>query len=130
MAHKIGAVFRVPHGCANAIFLPNVVQYNSKDPASLIRFAQVARHLRLPGFTNRKLCDSLVEAIRELNRKVNVPPTLRAYGIPEASFREQLPSVIERSLIDICTFFNPREIDFPKMEKLLWCIYDGTDCFF
>jgi alcohol dehydrogenase class IV len=130
MAHKIGAVFKVPHGCANALFLPNVIQYNAKDPASLIRFADIARFLRLPGFTNQKLCDNLVEAIRELNRKVNVPKNLREFGVPEPAFREQVSLITERALVDICTFFNPREIDQEKMERLFWCIYDGKDCFF
>ncbi|MDR1085948.1 MAG: iron-containing alcohol dehydrogenase [Deltaproteobacteria bacterium] len=130
MAHKVGATFRVPHGCANAIFLPYVIQYNSKDPASLVRFADIARFLGLPGVTNSGLCDSLAAAIRDLNRRLKIPGTLREYGLPEADFKASLTAVAERSLVDICTFFNPRAIDQPTMERLLLCIYEGEDCFF
>ncbi|MDR1871322.1 MAG: iron-containing alcohol dehydrogenase [Deltaproteobacteria bacterium] len=130
MAHKVGAIWKVPHGCANAIFLPNVILYNSKDPVSLTRFANIARHLRLTGFTDQALCDSLVQAIRDLNRKVNIPYTLKDFGVQEPDFRANLSLVTERALADICTFFNPREIDQEKMERLFWCMYLGTDCFF
>ncbi|MDR2421814.1 MAG: iron-containing alcohol dehydrogenase [Deltaproteobacteria bacterium] len=130
MAHKIGAIFKVPHGCANAIFLPNVILYNSKDPASLIRFANLARFLRLPGSTDRILTDNLVEAIRDLNRKVGIPYTLKDFGVPEAEFATNLALITERSLADICTYFNPREIDQPTMERLFWCMYKGESCYF
>lgn len=47
MAHKVGAVFHIPHGCANAIFLPYVIQYNRKECEN--RYADIARVLKLEG---------------------------------------------------------------------------------
>ena len=45
MAHKVGAVFHIPHGCANAIFLPYVIQYNRKECEN--RYADIDRVLKL-----------------------------------------------------------------------------------
>ena len=58
MAHKTGAVFHIPHGCANAIFLPYVIQYNRIKCED--RYADIARALNLKGENNTELTDSLV----------------------------------------------------------------------
>ena len=58
MAHKVGAVFHIPHGCANAIFLPYVIQYNRTKCED--RYADIARTLKLEGNTDAELTDSLI----------------------------------------------------------------------
>ena len=73
MAHKIGAVFHIPHGCANAIFLPYVIQYNRSVCED--RYANIARVLKLEGQTNSELTDSLIEKINEFNKELNIPAT-------------------------------------------------------
>jgi alcohol dehydrogenase class IV len=75
LAHKTGAVFHIPHGCCNAILLPNVIQYNSR--VCMERYAQIAREIGLPGATDKQLTNALVEAIRELNRKLKHCPDLQ-----------------------------------------------------
>ena len=65
MAHKVGAVFHIPHGCANAIFLPYVIQYNRINCED--RYADIARMLKLEGDTDSELTDSLISKINELN---------------------------------------------------------------
>ena len=57
MAHKTGAAFstgHIPHGCANAIYLPYVIKYNAKDPAAAKRYAEIARRMGLGGNMLRK----------------------------------------------------------------------------
>ena len=57
MAHKTGAVFHIPHGCANAIYLPYVIDFNKKVASD--RYAKISRRLGLSGRTDYELVDSL-----------------------------------------------------------------------
>lgn len=125
MAHKTGAVYHIPHGCANAIYLPFVVQFNAGSAAG--KYAQVARRLGLPGTNDKELCASLVQAIRELSRKLEIPASLKDYGIDEADFNSKRVLLAERALEDACTGANPRPVSQKEMEQLLTCVYYGRD---
>jgi Alcohol dehydrogenase, class IV len=128
MAHKTGAVFHIPHGCANAIYLPYVIQFNRKT--SEARFADIARALGLPGNTNGILTDSLIAMIRDLNNTMNIPLTLKDYGITEKDFNENLDLISKNALTDACTGSNPRPIDFDQMKKVFQCTFTGEDVTF
>ncbi|WP_461204303.1 iron-containing alcohol dehydrogenase [Clostridium sp. DL1XJH146] len=125
LAHKTGAVFHIPHGCANAIYLPYVIQYNRKACES--RFADIARYVGLEGSTDVELTDALINMIKEMNKELNIPLTLKDYGISEEDFKENVKFVAENAVLDACTGSNPREIDALTMEKLLTSIYNGED---
>ncbi|MDS1002442.1 iron-containing alcohol dehydrogenase [Clostridium sporogenes] len=125
MAHKTGAVFHIPHGCANAIFLPYVIQYNAKVCAK--RYATIAENLGLQGKTEDELVISLIEMIREMNKTMNIPLNLKEYGITEEEFKENLKYISHNAVLDACTGSNPREIDDEAMEKLFTCTYYGED---
>ncbi|MCT8976734.1 iron-containing alcohol dehydrogenase [Clostridium sp. CX1] len=125
MAHKTGAVFHIPHGCANAIYLPYVIQFNRKT--SEARFADIARAVGLPGSTNAMLTDSLIEMIRDLNKAMNIPLTLKDYGITEEDFNANLDSISKNALTDACTGSNPRPVDFEQMKKVFQCTFTGKD---
>ena len=91
MAHKTGAAFstgHIPHGCANAIYLPYVIKYNAKDPVAAKRYAEIARRMGLAGTSEQALINSLVEKIDEFNVKLNIPKTLKEFGINEDEFKE------------------------------------------
>jgi alcohol dehydrogenase class IV len=129
MAHKTGAAFstgHIPHGCANAIYLPYVIKYNAKDKVAERRYAQIAKFLNLPGSTSKALVDSLIAKIDEYNVKLNIPKTLQEFGVDEAEFKEKLPKIAELAVGDACTGSNPRPITPAEMEKLLTCTYYGT----
>lgn len=128
MAHKSGAVFHIPHGCANAIYLPYVIQFNRK--ASESRFAVIAKTLGLTGTTDADLTDSLVAMIRDMNKQLDIPLTLKDYGITEEDFNENVDFISKNALTDACTGSNPREIDFDQMKKLFQCTFTGEDCTF
>ncbi|WMJ81720.1 iron-containing alcohol dehydrogenase [Clostridium sp. MB40-C1] len=125
MAHKTGAVFHIPHGCANAIFLPYVIQYNAKSCGE--RYATIARSLGLSGENQDELIKSLIEMIREMNKTMNIPLNLKDYGIIEEEFKENVKYISHNAVLDACTGSNPREIDDETMEKLFTCTYYGQD---
>lgn len=125
MAHKVGAVFHIPHGCANAIFLPYVIKYNRK--ACENRYANIARHIGLKGESERELTDALIDLINKFNKELNIPSSMKEYGIEEDDFKANLKFIAHNAVLDPCTGSNPREIDDETMEKLYTCAYYGSD---
>ena len=128
LAHKVGAQYKVPHGCCNAIMLPFVIQFNSK--VCMSRFADIARVMGLPGATDKQLTNSLVAAIRELNRKVGIAASYQEHGVPEELFKSTLDFVCENALKDPCTGANPRACTVEDLKKVLTCSYYGEDVAF
>ncbi|MDM0496586.1 iron-containing alcohol dehydrogenase [Clostridium perfringens] len=125
MAHKVGAVFHIPHGCANAIFLPYVIKYNRK--ACEDRYANIARHIGLKGESERELTDALIDLINKFNKELNIPSSMKEYGIEENDFKANLKFIAHNAVLDPCTGSNPREINDETMEKLYTCAYYGSD---
>ena len=128
MAHKTGAAFstgHIPHGCANAIYLPYVIQYNAKNPEAEARYATIARYAGLEGKTNAELTKALCDKIDSFNVQLNIPKTLREFGIDEKEFKEKVASIAELAVGDACTGSNPRPITPAEMERLLNCVYYG-----
>lgn len=123
MAHKTGAVFHIPHGCANAIYLPYVIDYNKK--VCMDRYADISRMLGLLGKTDEELVESLIDLIHELNKAMDIPSSLKEYGIDEKLFNEKVDLIAERAVKDACTGTNPRTIDDKTMSELFKCVYSG-----
>ena len=123
MAHKTGAVFHIPHGCANAIYLPYVIDYNKKVCA--VRYADIAKALGLKGNTTDELVDSLTSFINDLNKQLSVPATLKEYGITEKDFYDNLDRISENAVLDACTGANPRPITAVEMKKLFTATFTG-----
>lgn len=133
MAHKTGAAYsggHIVHGCANAMYLPKVIQYNAADDTAKARYSEIARFLNLEGSTDTGLVNSLIAHIENMNRALDIPACIKDYEggiIGEAEFLEKLPAVAELAVGDACTGSNPRSIDPEAMEKLLKCCYYGTE---
>lgn len=128
MAHKTGAAFstgHIPHGCANAIYLPFVIQFNSRD--ALSRYADIARFVGITGEDDKALVDNLCKKIQECNKYMNIPATLQEFGIEEGEFKEKISKIAELAVGDACTGSNPRTITPAEMEKLFVCTYYGTE---
>lgn len=128
LAHKTGAVFDIPHGCCNAILLPSVIQYNSK--VCMERYAAIARAVGLPGSTDKQLVISLVDSIKELNKKLGIAQTYKENGVSEELFNKNADAIAHNAVLDPCTGSNPREIDDETMKKVLTCAYTGEDVTF
>ncbi|WP_395548015.1 MULTISPECIES: iron-containing alcohol dehydrogenase [unclassified Lacrimispora] len=129
MAHKTGAAYsggHIVHGCANAMYLPKVVKFNSKVPEAAMRYAEIARFIDLKGNNDEELVDALIAEIRSMNEKLNIPASIKEYEggiIDEAEFNDKLGTVAELAVGDACTGSNPRPITAAEMEKLLTCCY-------
>ncbi|WP_312431657.1 iron-containing alcohol dehydrogenase [Lacrimispora sp.] len=129
MAHKTGAAYsggHIVHGCANAMYLPKVVKFNSKVPEAAKRYADIARFIDLKGNNDEELVDALIAEIRSMNEKLSIPACIKEYEggiIDEAEFNDKLGTVAELAVGDACTGSNPRPITAAEMEKLLTCCY-------
>lgn len=135
MAHKTGAAFHegamadqhLPHGCANAIYLPYVIKYNAHDGRAAERYADIARMLGLAGNSNKALIENLCALIDDMNDKLNIPHTLKEFGVDEAEFNVKVDEIAANAVGDACTGSNPRTIDPETMARLFKCTYYGTE---
>lgn len=128
MAHKTGAIFHIPHGCANAIYLPYVIQWNRKDAEA--KYAEIARSIGLEGANDTELTDSYIEFIRDLNRQMNVPSSLKEYKIDENEFLANITRISTNAEQDACTGCNPRVTTAADFEKIFTAVYYGNDITF
>ena len=140
MAHKTGAAFEnghIIHGAANAMYLPKVIKFNSKDETAAKRYADIADFVDLGGNTTEEKVDLLIAMLRKMNDDLNIPQCIKNYGegglpaetgiVPEAEFLEKLPNIAANALLDACTGSNPRQPSQEEMEKLLKCCYYDTE---
>lgn len=125
LAHKTGAQFDIPHGRCNAILLPYVIEYNAQAVPE--RMADIARALGLAGATSHQLTNSLVEAIKELNKKLGIKQSYCLNGVSEENFLKVADFIAENATADPCTGSNPRATDVAAMRKILDCAYYGRD---
>jgi acetaldehyde dehydrogenase/alcohol dehydrogenase len=138
LAHKIGGEFDIPHGRANAILLPYVIEYNAAMPSKFVSFPkydhyiaaekyrQIAAHLNLPAATAQEGVKSLIEAIRALNRSLGVPATFKELGVERRQYMAKLPQLAEKAFEDQCTTTNPRLPLISELEEILKQAYDSA----
>lgn len=129
MAHKTGAAFstgHITHGLANAMYLPYVIKYNAKNEEAAKRYAEIAASIGING-TVEEAVKGLCARIVELNDQMQIPNTLKEFGIIEDEFKEKIAAISENAVGDACTGSNPRAIDKAAMEKLFTCIYYGEE---
>lgn len=140
MAHKTGAAYtgdHIIHGCANAMYLPKVIKYNSKNEEAANRYAEIASFIGLSGATTEEKVDSLIAELRSMNDQLDIPQGIKNYGksgvkadtsiIDEKEFLEKLPEVAKNAIADACTGSNPRQPSQEEMEKLLKACYYDTE---
>ena len=108
MAHPLGAIFDIPHGVANALLLPTIMEFNA--PAALDKYVEIAKAMKVyaDGMTREEAADAAVKAVKELSIRVGIPQHLRdlGKGITEAD----LPRLAKAAMADVCTPGNPREV--------------------
>ena len=127
LAHKTGAAFstgHIPHGEANAIYLPYVIKYNAKNAEA--RYADIARSIGIDG-TDAECVTKLCDKIDAMNAELNIPKTLKEFGIKEDEFKEKVNKIAELAVGDACTGSNPRPVDTESMAKILDAIYYGNE---
>lgn len=136
MAHKTGAAYtggHIVHGCANAMYLPKVIQYNAKNKEACTRYAEIATFMGLTGGSDEELKDALVAELKAMNASLSIPDAIKDYEdgiIDEKEFLEKLPQIAKLAISDACTGSNPRTPVSEEMEKLLKACYYGEDVTF
>lgn len=127
LAHAAGAKFHVPHGRLNSILMPHVIQYNAgiefnnrnrqaTDKTVASRYQDIAKLLGCSASSPVSGVRQLVEAIKKLQRKLEMPTSLREYGVKADVFAQYKVEISEAALHDGCTPTNPR---VPTAEELL-----------
>lgn len=142
MAHKTGAAFadygaHIIHGAANAMYLPKVIEFNAKDETAKKRYGVIADYMHLGGANDDEKVKLLIEYVRGMNDKLNIPHCIKNYGpdsypteqgfVPENVFLERLPEIAKNAIADACTGSNPRIPTQEEMEKLLKACYYDTE---
>ncbi len=141
MAHKLGSYWHLPHGMANSLLLEQVVRFNSAEaprkmgtfpqyayPECKGRYADVARYIGCKGKTDDELVEALIAKIKELQRAVGQPGTIReAIGDKgtEADFLATLDQMSEDAFDDQCTGANPRYPLISEIKKMYLNAYYG-----
>jgi alcohol dehydrogenase class IV len=123
MGHALGALFQVPHGRAVALFLPYTIEFTANGGGS--RYADIARTLGRRAETEPIGAANLTAAVRDLERQVNQPLTLRALGIDRATFDQALPELILRAETDTQIATSQRIPNSTELLRLFECAYDG-----
>ena len=140
MAHKLGAMYHVPHGLANAMLLTHVIDFNATDkPTKQGLFPQYkypfvkGRYAKIVDFLlpHNRLGDNdakvqkLIDMIEQLKAKLNIPKSLQAYGIDEKEFLANLDRLSELAFDDQCTGGNARYPLISEIKALYLKAYYG-----
>ncbi len=128
MAHKLGAMFNIPHGVANALLIRQVIKYNAVDcpkkqcifpqykfPNAKAKYGQIADELKLGGKNDDEKVALLIDAIDKLMKAINLPNSIKDFGVTEADFNAKLDEMVELAFDDQCTGANPA---YPLMKDI------------
>ena len=138
LAHKIGAEFHIPHGRANAILMPHVIRYNALRPTKHAlfpkyehycaneRYAQIARMLGLPASSIEEGVESLIQAVIDLGKSLEIDMSIKGQGITEKQFEDNVKVLSERAFEDQCTTANPKLPLISELEEILREAYTGV----
>ncbi len=138
MAHKLGGEFHIPHGRANAVLLPYVIRYNGSRPSKFTAFpkyehyiadekyAEIAKYLGLRCGTAEEGISSLISAITELMKKLQMPLSIRECGISEEKFMSSLDELADKAFEDQCTPANPRMPLVSELKDIYINAYKGS----
>lgn len=115
MAHPLGAHYDTPHGVANALLLPYVMEYNAESPAAP-KYINIAKAMGIntEGMTQEEGVKAAVEAVRQLSVSINIPQKLHEIGVKE----EDLHQLAIDAFNDVCTGGNPRPTSVEEIEAL------------
>ena len=120
MAHQLGAVYDTPHGLANAILLPTVMEFNGE--VSYEEYRQIlteAMHIDATEFTKEEVIKTFCECIRNLSYDVGITQTVKDVGAKKEDFE----MLADKAMVDPCKPGNPREVtkeDFIKLYNKAW----------
>ena len=115
MAHPLGAFYDTPHGVANALLLPYVMEYNAESPAAP-KYIHIAKAMGVDttGMSEAEGVKAAVEAVKALSASINIPQKLHEINVKE----EDIPALAVAAFNDVCTGGNPRPTSVADIEAL------------
>lgn len=127
IAHALGAIFHIPHGRANALVLPYVIEFNadmareaakhSNDSAK--KYQKLARIIGLPAPTPKVGVSNLIAEINRLLKYMDRPQCISECGVSLEEFEANRNEIIRRALADACTQANPRKVTADDISRIL-----------
>ncbi len=134
MAHQLGSHFHIPHGRANAMLLPHIIEYNSDInkysrsktdyPKHVRKYATVARTLGLQNFNIVTTVRALSNWTQFMMKEMDMPLSISETGLcTKEEYFEQIPAMVRAALEDACTATNPRTPtaeDVTRLYAELW----------
>lgn len=114
MAHPLGALYNTPHGVANAIILPTVMEYNA--PATGDKYRDIAKAMGVEGTENMSIEEArkaAIDAVKQLSKDVGIPADLKKIVKPE-----DVPFLAQSAFDDACRPGNPRDTSVEEITEL------------
>ena len=114
MAHPLGALYDTPHGVANAIILPTVMEYNAEATGE--KYREIARAMGVEGvddMTQEEYRKAAIDAVKQLSADVGIPADLK-----DIVKREDIPFLAQSAYDDACRPGNPKETSVEDITKL------------
>ena len=124
IAHSLGAHFHIPHGRANGMLLPYVMWYNAGldgkvDERTAVKLAKIAKLVGLPAFNSKDGAQNLVNKLKQMQRELGIPLTLKDAGVDKQSYESVKAHIIKSALNDACTATNPRKLEAHDIDVIL-----------
>ncbi|QJW47949.1 lactaldehyde reductase [bacterium BFN5] len=120
MAHPLGAFYDTPHGVANALLLPYVMEYNASATGE--KYREIAKAMGVAGTDSMHIDEyreAAVTAVRKLSQKINIPQKLNQIGVKE----QDLAALAKSAFEDVCTPGNPRDTSQEEILALYRMAY-------
>jgi len=117
MSHQVGGMFGIPHGCNNAILMPNVIRFNSEA---------TDKYEDLAVLVGKSTSEEFAQEVSRLRSQVGVAASFKECGIDEKAWNEKIDIMTENAMKDPCTIFNPRKPEFEEIKAIFQACYDGT----
>lgn len=116
IAHSFGAAYNMAHGLTNAIILPYVLRYNSRDAVVREKLAELSYRCH---------CDDIITEIEKMREKLGIPASFQEAGITEEMYREKYDLLLEHAMLG-ATNVNPVKMTIEEMKKMLNVVYTGN----
>ena len=139
MAHKLGAMYHVPHGVANALLIRQIMKYNASDapkkqatfpqykfPCAKTKFGQIADELNLGGKNDDEKVELLLNEVDKLMKAINLPNSIKDFGVDEKTFMDNLDELVELAYDDQCTGANPVYPLLADIKQIYIDAYNGV----
>lgn len=140
LAHKLGGYHHLPHGTANAVLFTEVCKYNAqrvpdkmgtfsqyKYPQAFERYVEIAEYCGMKGKNDQETFDNFIKAANDLKRAIDVPMSIKDYGIKEEDFMSTLDEMVENAFNDQCTGGNPVYPLFSEIREIYLKAYWGDE---